>query len=255
MHRSVLHAPVKDPKKIVDIACGTGVVTRDLAAKFPAAQVYGVDLIAMPEEQSVRPSNLEYIEGDIMKLTGEQGDTRLAPGSLDYVFQRLLVCGMKCMDWPEYVKTAAKSVRSGGWVEIHEWDFQVSENGVNVSDEWPWQQEMIRRGRETKGLDLRCAQKVAGWMRDAGLVDVKTVSYFAPLGTWDVDARPETRTMAEYLTKWWPTVNRVLIPSLVGTEDKQHVEDLMVQMLKTLKTAEEEQRKAYEIVVCYGRKP
>jgi hypothetical protein len=209
----------------------------------------------MPEEHSVRPSNLEYVEGDVLKLMGEQGDARLGPGSLDYVFQRLLVCGMKATDWPEYVKTAARSVRSGGWVEIHEWDFQVSENGVNVSDEWPWQQEMISQGRETKGLDLRCAQKVAGWMRDADLVDIETVSYFAPLGTWDVDARPETRTMAEYLAKWWPTVNRVLIPSLVRTEDKQHVEDLKAQMLKTLKTAEGKQRKAYEIVVCYGRKP
>ena len=50
---------------------------------------------------------------------------------------------------------------------MQEWDFQISENGRNVSDEWPLLQAEVRRGREnqgnrsamqpeTQGLDGRC---------------------------------------------------------------------------------------------------
>ena len=252
MHDNVFHAPVKDPKTIVDIGCGTGVATRELAAQFADAQVYGVDLSSLPGHEQ-RPSNVEFIQGDTRKLMAEGGDARLAPGSVDYVFERLLVLGVT--DWPGHVKMVADSVRSGGWVEFHEWDFQVSEGGVNVTDQWPWQQEMVRGGWEAKKLDLRCSQKMAGWMRDAGLVDVKTVSYLAPLGLLDIEAHPEGQKMVEYLAKWWPRTMWLCIPSLMPPADPKYVEGLKAQMLEDLKAARDEQRKSYEIVVCYGRKP
>jgi hypothetical protein len=164
----------------------------------------------------------------------------------------LLLMGMT--DWPGYIQAVVDSVRSGGWVEIHEWDWKILENGVDVSDEWPWMQEMIRSAWETKGLDLHCAQKLAGWMRAAGLIDVKTLVYQAPLSMLDIEACPETRTITEYLTKWWPSVCWLCIPSLMGTSNLQQVEDAKTQMLKDLELARTEQRKSYEIVVCYGRK-
>jgi hypothetical protein len=35
--------------------------------------------------------------------------------------------------------------------------------------------------KEVIGLDLRCSQKLEGWMKEAGLVDIKKVSYWRPL--------------------------------------------------------------------------
>jgi len=253
MHGSIVHAPVKNPKFIIDIGCGPGSVSQELASKFPMAQVYGIDLSSMPEEHATRPPNLEYIKGDIMKLLCATGDARLNNGEIDYAFHRLLLCGMT--NWPEYVKTVADSVCRGGWVEMHEWEWQIFENGKNVSEEWPWQEEMIRSAWETKGLDLRCAHKVAGWMRDAGLVDIKAVSYWAPIGPWDLATHPESKTMAEYLPKWWPSVNWGTIPMFVGPRKPQLVDEYKTQMLKDLEKAHVEERKAYEIVVTYGRKP
>jgi hypothetical protein len=226
----------------------------DLATKFPNAQVYGVDLLFLPEEHAGHPINIEYIQGDVMKLMASNGDVRLAPGSLDYVFQRLLICGMT--DWPNYVKTAVSSVKSGGWIETHELDFHVWENGVEVKHEWPWQQEQIRMAEEVMGLDLRCSQKLEEWMNEAGLVDIKEVSYLAPFGQWNIEAHPESKGIADYFHKWWRELNwAVLIPNLQGTGAPEHVKEMKMQMLQSLNLAEEEQKKAYEIIVCYGRRP
>ena len=85
-------------------------------------------------------------------------------------------------------------------------------------------------------------------MEQSGLVDVTEVRYLAPLGLWNVKDHPESRHMAEYLGKWWPSVNWLMIPSLKCGEMK-------AQMLKDLEAAQTEQWKSYEIVVCYGRKP
>ena len=253
MRDSIIHTPLVSPRTILDIGCGPGNVTRYLAARFPSAQVYGVDLSVLPEHEQ-RPQNLTYINGDIKRLLGpDNGDARLAPGSVDFVFARMLVLGMT--GWPDYVKAVANAVRSGGWVEMQEWDFQVSENGVNVSDEWSWLQAEVRQGWEMKKLDLRCSQKLKGWMEDAGLVDVTEVRFCATVGQWDAEEHPETRQMGKYLAKWWPAVNWLMIPSLKCGDSAEQTEEMKAQMLKDLEAAQAEQRKSYEIVVCYGRKP
>ena len=253
MHDIVFHSPLGDPKTVVDIGCGPGDVTRMLAARFPRAKIYGVDLADLPGHVN-RPANVAFVKGEISQLLlPGTGDERLGPDTVNYAFARLLVCGMT--KWPEYVKTLVKAVRSGGWVEMHEWDFQVSENGANVSDEWPWLQAEVRRGWETKGLDLRCAQKLKGWMEDAGLRGVTEVRYRAPVGKWAVEEHPETERMAEMLAKWWPTVNWVMIPTLKCGDTPERTEEMRLQMLRDLDRAQAEQRKSYEIVVCYGRKP
>ena len=253
MHDKIVHAPATNPRTILDIGCGPGDVSRDFAAGFPEAQVYGIDLSVLPQHDHQIP-NLKFVHGDIRRLLrGEGEDTGMPPkGSVDYAFARLLVCGMT--EWPEDVRTLADAVSSGGFVEMHEWDFQISEDGANVSDEWPWLQAEVRRGWETKGLDLRCSQKLKVWMEEAGLVDVVEVRYLAPLGLWNVEAHPESRVMAEYLAKWWPSVCWLMIPSL-KCGDEAEIEEMKAQMLKDLEIAQKEQRKAYEIVVCYGRKP
>ena len=253
MHDSIIHAPLTtDPHTILDIGCGPGDVSREFAARFPKARVYGIDLSVLPEHDNPR-QNLTYIHGDIMQLL-RAGDVPLAPESVDYAFGRLLVCGMT--EWPEYIRMVAGAVRGGGWVEMHDWDQQVWEDGRNVSDEWPWLQAIIKHGWEQKKLDLRCSQKLKGWMEAAGLVDVQEVRYRAPLGLWDVEEHPETKKMAEMLAKWWPSVNWLMIPSLTrGGVDERRVEEMKAQMLKDLDKAQAEQKKSYEIVVCYGRKP
>lgn len=60
--------PLDAPNVIYDIGCGTGQITRLLAARWPTAKVYGLD--NSPEmlvKASAEPSTVEWIEADLQQ--------------------------------------------------------------------------------------------------------------------------------------------------------------------------------------------
>ena len=65
--------PQEPYREIVDLGCGTGEQTAQLATRFPAARVLGVDsspeMLARAREHSV--PNLRFEEGNILDLDGE----------------------------------------------------------------------------------------------------------------------------------------------------------------------------------------
>lgn len=92
MKDKIVHARLKSPTEILDVGCGTGIVTRHLGSIYPSASAYGIDISPVPpttasDAISSTPSNVEYIIGDIRKLAGE--DERLRAGNFDCIFQRL----------------------------------------------------------------------------------------------------------------------------------------------------------------------
>ena len=91
MNGITLHAPSINPKQIIDVGCGTEVVTCYLGERFPDAQVLEVDIFPVPQLHD-KPHNVTFVQGDIQSLA--ERDARFAPGSTDLVFNRLLVCGM-----------------------------------------------------------------------------------------------------------------------------------------------------------------
>lgn len=97
MKGKITHAPLESPTKILDVGCGTGIVTRHLGTIYPSASVYGIDISPVPPTTAsdaipTTPPNVDYIVGDIRKLAEE--DDRLKAANFDCIFQRLLVCGM-----------------------------------------------------------------------------------------------------------------------------------------------------------------
>lgn len=94
----------------MDIGCGTGATTDELGTLFPQASVYGVDLSTVP---ALRPKleNIEYIQGDIIKLATTDTDDRLAHGTFDYVFSRFLMGGIT--DWDKYLKLCLALAKPG----------------------------------------------------------------------------------------------------------------------------------------------
>jgi len=113
MDNKVFHAPLDVPsvRKTLDIGCGTGIVTHEMATTFPQAQVYGLDLSPVPRVRE-QLSNIEYIQGNIMEISGAKTrDQRFEDGSFDLVFSRLLIAGMT--NWKGYVERCAALTSPG----------------------------------------------------------------------------------------------------------------------------------------------
>lgn len=167
------HAPVKHPKRVLDIGCGTGAMTVLLAKLFPDAEVIGVDISPVPDVHEKLP-NLKYIQGNVLELA-KSGDPIFAAASFDYIFHRLLIFGIT--DWPAYVSTVKGLLRPGGWTEMQDFDMiMFSHADENLSEGYWWYQWFLE-DCQAIGLDLRAGSKLPGHMKDAGLSDVSERFY------------------------------------------------------------------------------
>ena len=69
MHDDIIHAPIEHPKLILDVCCGTGIVTRELGRRFPEARVVGIDTSRIVSSRDT-PDNVRFIEGSLHDLVG-----------------------------------------------------------------------------------------------------------------------------------------------------------------------------------------
>lgn len=113
MNNKLIHSPLKQNNihKALDIGCGTGIITHELASLYPSAEVYGVDLSPVPNIREKLP-NITYIEGNINELAdGPNRDPSFEAGSFDYIFSRFLVLGMT--GWKGYVERCTSLLKPG----------------------------------------------------------------------------------------------------------------------------------------------
>ena len=192
MHNRIVHAHLESsPLKILDVGCGTGATTRYLGALYPPATVYGVDVSPVPA-LTPSPPNVSYITGDIRAVAKKDG--RLAAGTLDYIYQRLLICGMT--NWASHIDEMAALLKPGGWLEVHEYADVWFKNEEVCSGDCKWMNKM-REGASRLGMDLDCGLNAREYMVRAGLVDVEVIMYKVPYGTWMAEERPETRSIGQ----------------------------------------------------------
>ncbi len=116
-----IYKRVPPSSRILDLACGTGIVTMGLAKKFPGAEIVGVDItddyLAIYEER-IKKKNIKakFILGNAenVKLDGEF-DAVVSSYIPKYVDPELLL------------KNISPHVRSGGVIVLH--DFTLPQNG------------------------------------------------------------------------------------------------------------------------------
>ncbi|KAF2740884.1 S-adenosyl-L-methionine-dependent methyltransferase [Polyplosphaeria fusca] len=263
MDDNIIHSPITRPvRKVLDVGCGTGIVTDVLAKQYPTAKVFGLDLTPVPtiKGRQVSP-NITFVQGDILNLDESSkdgggllpnGTAAVKEGGFDLIYSRLLLAGM--YNWPEYLRTAQSLLSPGtGWVEIHDldWHWYDADNKI-ISNDWKWF-TTLRQAAEERGLDYECGSRTAGWMKDAGLVDITVKVYRWPWGgQWE-----EKEHMRAFGNYYVPAMKKMLwynIPKV--TEHKGYSEEQIgtwrKQMIEDFEPAKGKHWKFY--VTC-GRRP
>jgi methyltransferase family protein len=106
-----LLAPVEEPRRVLDVGCGTGRWCLEVGQQFTDALVVGLDLIAEPERHT---SRYRLVRGDVL------AGLPFCDGEFDLVHQRFLIAGVPLASWPAAVAELARVTRPGGWVELTE---------------------------------------------------------------------------------------------------------------------------------------
>ena len=253
LNNRIVHAPVSSPDTVLDIGCGTGIVTRYLSTHFHTAKhIYGIDLCQVPAHPNDNESpNLSFIRGDFRKLAGL--DPRLRFESADFVYSRLLLDGMT--DWKGYVRDAFKMLKPGRWAEMDDYvedTFYTDDRSV-PREQWEWLRS-IRAGGIRKGLDLDAGLNICRYMEEAGFVDIQRWEHRVPCWKGAVTELGGARLMALHAIgdKWglyWHMLPRLLDGMGYGIQD---IERLRMDMRRDLG---EEEGKYQLFCVTIGRKP
>ncbi|HEY0247618.1 MAG TPA: methyltransferase domain-containing protein [Gryllotalpicola sp.] len=74
----VARITARSPRRVVDLGCGTGALTATLAARWPEAEVVGVDsspeMLAAAARGADAAPNLSFVRGDIAEWMPAEGD-------------------------------------------------------------------------------------------------------------------------------------------------------------------------------------
>ena len=108
------------PLRIIDQACGTGILTFKIARKYPLCRIFGVELreeylnLAMEKARADRLGNVEFI-------LGRAEDVMLKP-SVDCITSSYLA---KYADLESLIQTAGKMLRARGRLIMHDFTYPL----------------------------------------------------------------------------------------------------------------------------------
>lgn len=109
------------PNSILDLACGTGILTRKLAKKFPKSQITGIDIsqdyLKIAKKNSSSFSNISFLHQDAENLNLES--------KFDCICSSYIP---KYCDPIKLVKNCNAHLNSGGQIIIH--DFSYPRNNL-----------------------------------------------------------------------------------------------------------------------------
>jgi ubiquinone/menaquinone biosynthesis C-methylase UbiE len=187
-------APIRQPRTILDVACGTGIWGREMALEFKRAEVVGFDIDRTPMEASLArlgptgqfPPNFTFLEADALKPFPFE-DQRF-----DFTHARLISPFVPVARWPDVVSEMVRVTRIGGYVELVDFEPGITECQAFTALNDAMKQLMIARG-----LHTGAAPFLADYLRRAGLSRVQERRFL--LGTGRDSQRQQRLLIADGL--------------------------------------------------------
>ncbi|TAN39276.1 MAG: methyltransferase domain-containing protein [Nitrospirae bacterium] len=217
------HLEVPENGRVLDVASGTGNVSLEIAGRFPAARVTGVDLSpgmlaqARAKAAAAGLRNLEFLEMDMHELAFPDGYFDAVVSSFGIFFAD---------DMPRQLRHMASKARHGGFLLVTAFHEDAFRPLIDLFGD-----RLESYGVERPPLkwkQIATEERVAALLRDAGLTDV----------------RVQRKDHGYYLrdaSQWWDVIWNAGLRSQVGRlspEDLARFKEEHLQEVDTLRTEE-----------------
>ncbi|KAI1762374.1 S-adenosyl-L-methionine-dependent methyltransferase [Hypoxylon sp. FL1150] len=266
-HHKIFLAPIgNDPKKALDVGCGTGIWATDFADLYPQCEVIGTDI--SPTQAHWTPVNLRFEMDDCAAVPWT-----FAPASFDYVHLRYLFGAVR--DWDALYAETFRMLRPGtGWAEAVEPSIHVRSDdgsvvegdGSALADWGPLFEEAAARlpggggGDGDPGARMRMHMRVveddvlaAAFVR-AGFVDVVQRTFKCPLAPFPRSAHmKEVGMFARFaMEEGMEGFALYLFTNALGWSREQ----VTIYLSRVRRELRDRRKSPYLLVqVVYGRKP
>ncbi|KAI9251344.1 S-adenosyl-L-methionine-dependent methyltransferase [Phascolomyces articulosus] len=173
LFKSDMHEQLTKGIRVLDVGCGPGWWTLDMAALYPNSQFIGIDMADVFVAQDL-PSNVTFEQ--MNAGTGLEFDD----ASFDFVFQRFLVMGLSVEQYSSSVTEMKRILKPGGAIEI----LELINDYSNASPAFARIGSWIHQAMSARGLDSFIADKVSSVLETAGFKNITDVNYDVPIGPW-----------------------------------------------------------------------
>ncbi|KAF9164581.1 hypothetical protein DFQ26_001277 [Actinomortierella ambigua] len=210
-----------------------------MAAEFEKARVVGLDMCQV-FPTSIIPPNCEFVQHNLV-----EGRLPFEDNTFDFVFQRLLLGGLRPKEWRHVVRELGRVTKPGGWIELVEIDGSGGNNGPKTMKVWNW----IHQAFATQGIDVYIG-------RQQGLKKLLEEEACLPLvhhDTLQLDTGEHGGKIGELLKENEVAFWRAMTPLVLQRSQVTHE-----HFEQAIAEAEEEieEYKSYHIFYCaYGQKP
>lgn len=237
----------KYPRKVLDIATGTGLWAIEMGDEYPDAEIVGTDL--SPIQPPFVPPNVRFFVED----STEEWD--YPPSEFDLIHTRVTIGCWADMK-KEIIARAFHHLKPGGWLECQEVPgMPHCDDGTMPPDyDWlKWTLELYNSSRlANRQVDV--GEQLKDWMREVGFVDVHEAVFKIPLNGWPKDTR------LKHVGMLW---QRNLLDGLQGFSlgfFSKHLgktqEEIEVSLVDVRRSLFNRKIHAYhKLYVVYGRKP
>ncbi|KAI3321569.1 S-adenosyl-L-methionine-dependent methyltransferase [Xylariaceae sp. AK1471] len=173
-------------KYILDLGSGTGLWPLEMAARYPQAQILGIDISRIQKTTAV-PPNVKFVIDNV------ENPWPSPPGSVDFIHVRGLAGGVS--DWPGLFKQAYEKLKPGGLLEWTEITIQIFDFDGKFGDAelCPRFLDLWRDLSKRNNIDFSPSPNGPVWLVEAGFENIAQRTEILPLGDWAQDENLRTR--------------------------------------------------------------
>ncbi|WRT68824.1 uncharacterized protein IL334_005804 [Kwoniella shivajii] len=168
--------------RILDVGCGTGIWSIEVALKYPQAFVTGVDLVSI--HPSNHSSNVEFVKLDILDSFPEGWE-----GSFDLIHARYLIAGIR--DFALLVSSLTKLLSPNGHLLIIEPQALYRTASQEIEEACPATAKyvaLVNQAMAKLQIDPNPGKTISEYLQSDGRYDqVVTRSFDMPLSPWSKD--------------------------------------------------------------------